>query len=101
VRQDRGTVDVKLVLDADVVTENGNVFHAPLHMLDEHLVLKLTQRPTVLFQPMIELAIHAWSRTSALERITQRWRRTPLPILAPGPMTTFGPMTAVGSISAV
>lgn len=50
---------------------------------------------------MIDDAIQAWSRTSALDMITQRWRRAPLPILAPGPMTTLGPITAVGSISAV
>lgn len=61
----------------------------------------LTQRPTVEFHPTMDEAIQAWSRISALDMITQRWRRAPLPILAPGPMTTLGPTRAVGSISAV
>lgn len=60
-----------------------------------------THRPTLLFHPTMELAIQAWSRITALERMTQRCKRTPGPIFTPGPMVTFGPSTAVGSISAV
>jgi hypothetical protein len=57
--------------------------------------------PTFEFQPMMEFAIHEWSRTTALERIAHRCSLTPGPILAPAPTTTLGPRTAVGSTSAV
>lgn len=103
VRQDRRAVDVQLVFDRDVVTEDGDVLQTRLAgsapFARQHGTL--THRPTLLFHPTIELATHAWSRTVAFERMTARCRRTPGPILAPGPMTTLGPMTAVGSISAV
>ena len=57
--------------------------------------------PTFEFQPIMEFAIHEWSRTTALERMAHRCSLTPGPILAPAPTTTLGPRTAVGSTSAV
>jgi hypothetical protein len=57
--------------------------------------------PTFEFQPIMEFAIHEWSRTTAFERIAHRCSLTPGPILAPAPTTTLGPRTAVGSTSAV
>jgi hypothetical protein len=57
--------------------------------------------PTFEFQPIMEFAIHEWSRTTAFERMAHRCSLTPGPILAPAPTTTLGPRTAVGSTSAV
>lgn len=41
---------------------------------------------------MMELMIQACSLTVALAMTTHRCRRTPAPILHPGPITTLGPM---------
>lgn len=56
----------------------------------------LAHRPTDEFHPMMDDMIHAWSLTLALAMTTHRCRRTPAPILAPGPMTTLGPMLEEG-----
>lgn len=45
---------------------------------------------------MMELMIHACSLTLALAMTTHRCRRTPAPILHPGPITTLGPMLEKG-----
>lgn len=120
VGQNRGTVDEELVLDGDVVSEDGDVLDAGLarradkeegaRSVQDPRRLSVrkgderrerTQRPTLEFQPMMELMIQACSLTFALAMMTHRCRRTPAPILQPGPMTTLGPMSAVGSTSAV
>jgi hypothetical protein len=61
VRQDRRSVNVQLVLDRHVVTENRDVLHASLEVSYLLLVKKeqLTHLPTLLFQPTILFAIHA------------------------------------------
>jgi hypothetical protein len=79
VRQYGCAVDVELVLDGHVVTQDGDVFHSALNKNDilafdsdisKHELR--THRPTVLFHPIIELMIHAWSRMLALFIMTHR-----------------------------
>lgn len=127
-RQDRGAVDVDLVLDVDVVTEDRDctvsfVSFAAWRARQEEII-PLSRRahlPMREFQPTMVDLIQAWSciasrvstptgerseaeentLTVAFSMMTHRWRRAPAPILTPGPTTTFGPTTAVGSIVAV
>ena len=70
VRQDRSAIDVQLILDGDIVTKDSNVFDTSLGLARSYGLL--THRPTLLFQPMIELATQAWSRTTALDKTTAR-----------------------------
>ena len=44
VREHRRAVDVQLVLDGDVVSEDSDVFHASLHQLRRRLNLPIGQR---------------------------------------------------------
>jgi hypothetical protein len=108
------TANVDLVLDGDIISEHGDVLHTALSVervsapqffqcvgIHRSVHRKLTQRPTELFQPMIELATQACSLTTALLMMTQRCSLAPAPTLAPGPMTTLGPMSAVLEISSL